>query len=305
MALIHFINMPSSERVVLFADMLGFSDLIEKYPIDLDEMKAKSRPLSAENISYIFDGFPELFNPKTFPLSRTPAKLKKPENRLSKIFVDFHKSIKWAIEMAKMQYPITAITFSDSLYISTQDLYVTVKIAVDLVHLLMRSEIPIRIGIAHGSFASLNFSSDISLDGGEHSSQFLGTAVVRAHEAESCGIKGIRILLHPSIIPQLKSRSCDPDCKNESHKIFKLIECSKKEQENKANIRYEINYWKFPTKKDAKDSWIGFQEMWNHAPEIALNHYIATAEAIDRMRIAYGEKPLNNLRRRTLPHRAK
>ena len=34
-------------------------------------------------------------------------------------------------------------------------------------------------------------------------SQFLGTGVVRAHRAESCGASGLRILLHPNLEPVL------------------------------------------------------------------------------------------------------
>lgn len=293
--------MPSSEKVVLFADMLGFSDLIEKYPIDLDEMKARSRPLSVENISYIFDGFPDYFDPKTFPLCRTPEKMKKPENRLSKIFVNFHESIKWAIEMAKMRHPITAITFSDSVFISTNYLFESVQIAVDLVQDLMSRKVPLRVGIAYGSFEALTFKSDISIDGGDHASQFLGTAVVRAHLAESCGIKGIRILLHPSAIPLLKDKTHNPESQSAVSQPVNYLECNEKEQKNKADVHYEVDYWRFRTKRGAEGSWKGLQDMWKTAPEDKTVHYIATAEAIERMRVSHGEEPLNNLRRRTLP----
>lgn len=295
-------DMPSSERVVLFADMLGFSDLIEKYPIDLDEMKAKSRPLSVENISYMFDGFPEFFDPKTFPLCRIPDKIKKPENRLSEIFVNFHKSIKWAIEMAKMQYPITAITFSDSVFIVTNYLFEAVQIAVDLVQGLMSQKVPLRVGIAYGSFEALTFKSDITIDGGDHASQFLGTAVVRAHLAESCGIKGIRILLHPSAMPLLKDKTHNPESQSVLSQPIHYLECAEKEQKNKADVHYEVDYWNFKVKRNAEGSWKGLQDMWKDAPENETVHYIATAEAIERMRMTHGEKPLKNLRRRTLPN---
>lgn len=55
-----------------------------------------------------------------------------------------------------------------------------------------------RAGIAYGTFAAVRFRSDVTLDGSDHAAHFLGTGVVRAHAAETCGIKGIRILLHPS-----------------------------------------------------------------------------------------------------------
>jgi len=48
-------------------------------------------------------------------------------------------------------------------------------------------------------------------------------------------------------------------------------------------------------------AWKGLQDMWRKAPEDEAIHYLATVEAIERMRMTHGEKPLNNLRRRTLP----
>jgi len=40
-------------------------------------------------------------------------------------------------------------------------------------------------------------TTDISDEVRRHSSQFLGTGVIRAHQAESCGLKGLRIFIHP------------------------------------------------------------------------------------------------------------
>ena len=57
------------------------------------------------------------------------------------------------------------------------------------------------MGMASGSFAALRFRSDISTDNGDHAAQFLGTAVVRAYQAERCGLKGLRVFVHPSIGP--------------------------------------------------------------------------------------------------------
>jgi hypothetical protein len=39
------------------------------------------------------------------------------------------------------------------------------------------------------------------------------------------------------------------------------------------------------------------------APDFASEHYQATANAIDRMRVSQGEVPLTKVRRRTLPRR--
>lgn len=273
--------MPSSDRVVLFADMLGFAKLIEKYPIDIDGLTVCDKPLSLS-----LDRF-----------------FRKSQNLLSDAFSSFHYSLKWAIMMAKMRHPITAITFSDSVFIATNYLFEAVKISVELVQSLMSQKVPIRVGIAYGSFAALTFRSDISLEGGDHASQFLGTSVVRAHLAESCGIKGIRILLHPSIMPLLEDETHNPTTNSGVSKAICIFECSEKEQINRTSIQHEVDYWNLPISAKTK-AWKGLQEMWDMAPSNEAEHYLATAEAINRMRIAQGEQSLNNLRRRTLPRRS-
>ncbi len=265
--------MSNSDKVVLFADMLGFARLTEKHSIDR---------LSSINLDSI-NSFLEKSNP------------------LEHAFSKFHYSLKWRILQAKMWHPITAITFSDSVFIATSYLYETVQIGVDLIQSMMSQKVPLRIGIAYGSFAALAFKSDISSDGGDHASQFLGTAVVRAHLAESCGIKGIRILLHPSAIPLLKDKTHNPESQSVLSQPIHYLECAEKEQKNKADVHYEVDYWNFKVKRNAEGSWKGLQDMWKDAPENETVHYIATAEAIERMRMTHGEKPLKNLRRRTLP----
>lgn len=61
----------------------------------------------------------------------------------------------------------------------------------------------------------------------------------------------------------------------------------------------EVNYWRFRTTEE-KEVWRTFQKMWDEVPESARRHFQSTAEAIDRMRIARGEAPINNLRCRTI-----
>jgi hypothetical protein len=270
--------MSSSEKIVLFIDMLGFTELIENYPIDIQGLMFLDRPLSLTEDDILM----------------------KYKNPLTNTFSSFHHSLKWAIRMAKMQHPITAITFSDSVFIATNYLYEAVKIAINLVQSMMSRKVPVRVGIAYGSFVALTFKSDISIDSGDHSSQFLGTAVVRAHLTESSGIKGIRILLHPSVIPLLEDENHNPASHTSKSNGIWILNCAEEEQKNKANIQFEINYWKLPIMKE-RETWKGLQEMWDASPKFASEHYLATAEAINRMRIERGKQPLNNLRRRTLP----
>jgi len=85
----------------------------------------------------------------------------------------------------------------------------------------------------------------------------------------------------------------------QSHPL-RHLECSEKERLNKASVLNELDYWHLPPTREA-EAWRGLQDMWNKSPLTEVEHYEATAEAINRMRIAQGHVPLNKLRRRTLP----
>ena len=158
--------------------------------------------------------------------------------------------------------------------------------------------VPMRMGIASGSFEAVRFRSDITLDGGDHAAHFLGSAVVRAHATESCGIKGCRILLHPSAVALLDDPAHNPPIPAPEHAMH--LECAANECHNKAGVLREINYWSFgPT--DEKKAWRALQEMWDGSPETQHHHYSATAKAINRMRMIRGEASIGDLRRRTIP----
>lgn len=272
--------MTTDNKVVLFADILGFAALTESCPIDLDLLRAHDRLLSPSlNIDTILEA------------SR---------NRLTHTFSGFHSSLRAILSLAGMCHPLTAITFSDSAFIATTYAYEAVNIAIDLLHALLPQNIPVRMGIAYGSFAALRFRSDITADSGDHAAQFLGTAIVRAHAVETCGIKGLRILLHPSVMPLLDDIHHNPvPTEGRSHPL-RHLECSEKERLNKSSVLHEIDYWHLTPTKEAK-AWRGLQDMWNKAPLSEAAHYEVTAEAINRMRITHGHDPLKKLRRRTLP----
>lgn len=268
----------TNNKIVLFVDILGFASLAESYPIDIELFKAYDKPLSL-NIDTILE------------LSR---------NRLTHTFSGFHSSLRAVLSLASMRHPLTAITFSDSAFVATNRAYEAVNIAVELIHALLPQKNPVRMGIAYGSFAALRFTSDITSDGGAHVAQFLGTAIVRAHATETCGIKGLRILIHPSIMPLLDDIHHNPKFTEEISHPLRHLECSEKEQTNKIGVHHEIDYWHLRPKREA-EAWRGLQDMWNEAPLSEMGHYEVTAEAINRMRIAQGHKPLKKLHRRTLP----
>ncbi len=101
----------SSNRVVLFADMLGFAALTEANPIDPRMLHAHSR-------------FPQTFEALDEMISH--------RNPLTEVFSHFHNYLKWSIMTAEMGHPLTAITFSDSVFIATNHLFEATTIAANL-----------------------------------------------------------------------------------------------------------------------------------------------------------------------------
>lgn len=272
--------MTTDGRFVVFADILGFAELCEHHPIDIDGLTFMDRILS--------------------PGLNIIEHFQRPKNPLTEVFAHFHYSLKWILDMAAMGNPLTAITFSDSVFVATSSLSPAIGVAVDLVQALLPQKIPVRIGIAHGSFAALRFKSDITPTSGDHAAQFLGASVVRAHATETCGVKGIRILLHPSVMPFLNDVLAVGTSYGPSSPRLRYIECPEHERLNKVGVTHEIDYWQFAPTKEAA-AWRGLQDMWSESPPSATHQYEATAMAINRMRVARGSSALRTLRRRTLP----
>jgi hypothetical protein len=95
----------------------------------------------------------------------------------------------------------TAIVFSDSAFFRIDTIENAIHVARTLTFELVTGEVPVRMGIARGSYRMLRFLTDSSDHVSFHMSQFLGTGVVRAYQTERCGVPGLRILLHPDLEP--------------------------------------------------------------------------------------------------------
>lgn len=266
--------MTMQNKFAIFVDILGFASLTEQFPLDKDTLSFQEK-LGHPTTTY------ELFDRIS-------------KNKLSEVFSTFHYIISSQISLSRFRNVITSIVFSDSAFIVVDSIAEALHISASIMHSTLQSKIPVRIGIGAGTFIALRFKSDIGSNGGDHASQFLGTAIVRSHSAESCGIKGNRILLHPSAVSCLNSTDYHV-------KTYPPLECNNNETQNKANVRHEVNYWHFPFAVRERDAWKGFQDMWASTPEAEAIHYVATAEAINRMRVQRGKASMTRLKRRTLP----
>lgn len=264
----------SKEKIVIFVDVLGFSNLTLENPLDIENIIDRDGPLDQ-----IFAGI----------LTGTFSDKIKP-NALEEIFSKFHFNLQSGFDLAKLNCKFTSITFSDSAYIATKYLGDALKIISNLMCRFLISKVPVRAGIALGTFETLRFKTDIKLDSGEHASHFLGTGVVKAFQAESCGIKGMRVLIHPSLNHYFK---------NKSFSNYLIQDCEPEELDNVIGITKELNYWEYNI-SDEKQAWKNFQELWKHSPQNALKHYKATANSIQKMRIDRGYPPITNLKKVTI-----
>jgi hypothetical protein len=211
----------------------------------------------------------------------------------------FNMAIDDAIEFALLQdVEVKAITFSDSAFIATERVYEAIDIAQNIWARLMKEHIPVRCGVAYGSFLVMRFRSDVSLRAETHAAQFAGKAVVWAHAAcELSGLKGFRIFIHPSAAEVVG----DPDVGGSEFKMFKTL-LRLGEDERSEHVASEVMLLQSThvKVKDVIDRqwWRCIQSMRqaaieDGAPAGALAHYAATFDALNRMRGLLDRSPLH------------
>lgn len=249
---------PFDSTFILFADMLGFAALVEREGEEINELNP------------IFTGV-ELYAP-------SPA-----DSLLGYRFINFHRCLNQARVRLQEMGAGTALVFSDSAFFRIETLDNAIHIACTLMFDLVTSEIPVRMGLAHGSYRMLRFLTDSSAHVAFHMSQFLGTGIVRAYQTERCGIPGLRILLHQNLEPLLDKRATRIIPVNSSEKML-------------LNVQSEVNYL------DAKASILGkdyddciqfdcLRSMMGVTDEPLQYHYIETFNSWNRMRAQLGRAP--------------
>jgi len=249
---------PFETTFLLFVDMLGFAALVEKEGDELNEL------------SPVFTGV-ELYSP-------SPA-----ESLLGYRFINFHHCLNEARQRLQKIGAGTAIVFSDSAFFRIESLDDAIQLARALMFDLATNGVPARMGLARGSYRMLRFVTDSSAQVSFHMSQFLGTGVVRAYQTESCGIPGLRILLHPDLEPLL-----DKDA-------MRIIPVSRSE-EMRLNVLSEVNYLDAaPCNLGSDfDDCIQFDSlrcMIGETEEQFQYHYHETFNAWNQMRAQLGRAP--------------
>jgi hypothetical protein len=263
----------NEQATVVYADILGFSNLVMSLPGAigmLDGFYYSSMSLAQLRESFAQEPIPD-------PLTRT--------------FAAFHRTLDIRISELVNCDPVQSVVFSDSAFVVFRDLNTAICFAQDFMRDLISFRVPIRMGIGRGTFRGLRLTTDISDEVRRHSSQFLGTGVIRAVKAESCGLKGLRIFIHPDseIIETWPGDLCAAAPAGEQGALS-------------TPVTTELNYvWHDPdftprangpqTSDDANDELVNaVTEMMKGAPKGTEAQYQQTLVAIASMRHAYAQR---------------
>ena len=251
--------------------MLGFSELVE------------SNPVSREAFQEIERGGETLTNDAIVKAANG--------NPLVDIYARFLRTLHMVKTSTFSSHNnSTVIAFSDSAFVAVPYFLNALYLGRDIMRECIRQKIPVRMGIGGGSFLILGFGSDVRPTNAYNSASFLGTAVVRAHRAEKCGIKGFRILLHPSVAESSEYQHLLKKHEKPSH--CHVIRCGDDEVSNSTGVTMECNYLYLrgggpgePLNIALRDS---LNDMLAEAPSTFKHQYTASVAALDRMAAAVG-----------------
>ncbi len=239
--------------------MLGFAALVENEGDELNELS----PIFMDEDS------------RTSPAS----------SLLDFRFTNFHRCLNHA-RLSMQDLGIgTAIVFSDSAFFVIDAFAKAFPFARALMLELVSSDVPARMGIAQGSYRMLRFLTDSSAQVSFHMSQFLGTGIVRAYQAERCGVPGLRILLHPVLEPLIHGRPSE------------IVSIPPNETAGaRPQVTRELNYLEDTPSNLGPDydDCIQFDSLLRMAVEAAdayWYHYAATFNAWNSMRAQLGREP--------------
>jgi len=248
--------MTPEPKFVVFVDMLGFSALTEAHELDREV-------------------FAELQSPGAVDFLRASLESMK-ANQLSERFIRFHLLLEKVSHQCRLAHECSVITFSDCAFFASDDEEPAISFSTQVMQLALEDRIPVRIGVAYGEFLVVRIKADFGLTSQDHAVQFLGTGVSRAHAAEHCGVKGLRILLHPSVAAKSSKRE----------RWANPLHLPDDERRNRAGVENELIYLWHSGHDD--DYWTAIQDLRDSSATEQSQHYDATVRAVNRMRRALG-----------------
>lgn len=242
-------------RCVVFVDMLGFSQLTEDHPNDIDWNFGSTEITSAT--------------------SQTEKQIGAFQHALNTIAGSAWDAFA----------PSHLMAFSDCAFLVYDNPLQAALSARQLMQLFFQLAVPVRMGMAFGTWHVQRFSFDAVNQKQITRAVFYGTAVVRAHNAERHGGKGCRIFVHSSIdaagVEAIKNRvavmtngTCHPDFPDDAPLEL--------------NYLHEEDLDEMAKDNDVKHLLRGYQRMFSKVkepikPEVE-KQYQSTLEALDRMR---------------------
>jgi hypothetical protein len=158
-------------QYVLFIDILGFSDLTEEFP---------------NPVVWNFGPDDTVISAATSESSQTLGRFQYVLDSLSRYVGD-------------ASGPTNLMLFSDCAFLVFENLLQAATCAAELMRRFLQQHVPVRMGLAHGTWNAERFSFDSVNKVMITRSVFSGTGVVRAHKAECNGGKGFRIFVHSSV----------------------------------------------------------------------------------------------------------
>ena len=244
------------EQTLIFVDLLGFAALLEKYPCRIEDAPPTD------------DGY------KVVHTAPTQSQ-----------FNRFDQVLDHSIQ--QRDGGITAMLFSDCAFLNPDNSLRAALIATKLMRNFIKAGVPVRMGIGKGTFYSFGYSTETGGDSMVVSkSRFIGTAVVRAHAAEQCGGKGMRIFVHPKV-DDLDSRA-----------DFKILDLPEPFNGVKRELDYlcQSRSGQERSTVDVCDRALFSRVAAMKDPKAKLSirkHYVDTLKALNRMRESRGRHPVN------------
>ena len=167
------------DHFVVYGDVLGFRDLVLTH-----------KTVQADTLTY------RRQNARLMVASLEHG------NPLQRRLKNFHLKVDEAVFNTKWPAEVSVMVFSDSLFLATTDGKSCMEFCQRLLTECLAADIPLRMGVGYGSFISNSFAFESVPLARVINTQFLGTAVVYANDAEKA-LKGLRIALHPSSVEPL------------------------------------------------------------------------------------------------------
>jgi hypothetical protein len=203
-------------------------------------------------------------------------------NPLQRRFRNFHETLDNAITDILWNTDASVLVFSDSLFLATTDPDNCFAFCQRLLCESVMKGAPLRIGVGYGAFVVNDFAFESSPRLKVITTQFLGTGVVFATDAEKA-IKGMRIALHPTTVTAIGAPKVRSD---------RRLALPDRERSDRAS--HEWNY--LPLGPGVRESgWTprfdrhGYVQQLrkmkgeaNGDPSVQI-HYDATINAVDRM----------------------